>query len=296
MSQIKLPIYRRLVRKLAYTSAPLLSDKTFLKWFYWACIGKKLNLSNPKSFNEKLQWLKLHDRRSEYTNMVDKYEAKNYVASIIGDEYINPTIAVYDNVNDIDFDKLPNQFVLKCTHDSGGIVICEDKSKLNVKKALNKLNDSLSHTFYNVTREYPYKNVTPRIIAEPYLVDESGWQLKDYKVFVFNGIPRFIEVDYDRYIGHKLNVYDTDWNFIDFYMTSPNDKNVEIKRPAQLEKMLEFAEKLATNIPFLRVDFYSIGDKLYFGELTFYPGCGFIDFHPQKYDLILGDMLNLNNI
>ena len=269
------------------------SDKTFLKIMYSLRIGQKLNINNPQTFNEKIQWLKIHDRRPEYTKMVDKYEVKKYVANIIGEETIIPTIGVYDCVDDIDFTKLPSQFVLKCTHDSGGIVICKDITKINQKQVKRKLNKWLHRSYFYQNREWPYKNVTPRIIAEKYMEDESGWQLKDYKIFCFNGEPKFIEVDYDRYVGHKLNVYDLDWNFIDFYMTSPNDKDVKIKKPETLNEMLEFARKLSKGIIFVRVDFYSINSMIYFGEMTFHPGSGMIDFHPKEYDKILGEMLVL---
>lgn len=269
------------------------SDRRYLEKMFPLQVGYPLNLDDPQSFNEKIQWLKLHDRKDVYTQMVDKSEAKKYVASIIGEEYINPTICLYDSVKDIDFDKLPNQFVLKCTHDSGGIVICNDKAKFDKTAALQKLDFFLHRNYFLFNREWPYKNVKPRILAERYLVDESGWQLKDYKVFCFNGEPKFIEVDYDRYVHHKLNVYDLDWNYIDFYMTSHNDPNVIIEKPKKLELMLELCRKISKDIKFLRVDFYSIGDQLYFGELTFHPGSGFIDFYPKEYDWKLGKMLNL---
>ena len=268
-------------------------DRLFLKTIFPLKVGYKLNLNNPQTYNEKIQWLKLYDRNPKYTTMVDKAEAKKYVAGIIGEEYIIPTIAVYDSVEEIDFDKLPSQFVLKVTHDSGGIVICKDKSKLDIPSTLALLNKSLKTNYYWKNREWPYKNVKPRIIAEQYMEDESGWQLKDYKIFCFNGEPKFIEVDYDRYIGHKLNVYDLNWNFIDFYMTSPNDKNVRIEKPAKLDEMLDIAKKLSVGLKFVRVDLYSINENIYFGELTHYPGSGFIDFHPKEYDNKLGGMLSL---
>lgn len=272
------------------------SDERFIKWSYYLKFHKKLNLDNPQTYNEKMQWLKLNDRREEYTKMVDKYEAKEYVASIIGDEYIIPTLGVYNSFDDIDFDLLPDQFVLKCTHDSGGISICTDKKTFDYKKAKKLLTRNLKRNPFWYNREYPYKNIKPRIIAEKYMVDESGWQLKDYKVFCFNGEPQFVEVDYDRYVGHKLNVYDLNWNYIDFYMTSPNDASVEIPKPKCLNRMIELAEVLSRGLINVRVDFYSIGEKLYFGELTLTPGSGHIDFHPKEYDLILGKKLILPKI
>lgn len=270
-------------------------DETFIKIEYFFGRKRLLNLKNPKRFNEKLQWLKLNCKKEEYTNLVDKCEVKKIVGKILGEEYIIPTIGVWDKFDDIDFEKFPNQFVLKCTHDSGGLYICKDKSVFDKSKAKKKIEKSLKKKYFYEHREYPYKNVKPRIIAEKYMEDESGSQLKDYKIFCFNGEPKYIEVDYDRYTDHKLNVYDLDWNFVDFYMTSRNDKNVIIPRPKTLDKMLEFARILSKNDIFVRVDFYSINDNVYFGELTYHPGSGMIDFHPDCYDYILGDMLVLPN-
>lgn len=269
------------------------NDVIAAKIEYFFITGRFLNLEKPKRFNEKLQWLKFNCKRSEYTHRVDKYEVKKFIADKIGNEYVIPTLGVWDNFDDIDFDQLPNQFVLKCTHDSGGLVICDDKSKLNKNKSRKKIEKCLNRRYFYEHREYPYKDVVPRIIAEEYLVDESGLQLKDYKIFCFNGEPKFIEVDYDRYWGHKLNVYDLDWNFMDFYMTSPNDPNVKIPRPKKLELMVEFARVLSKDDIFTRVDFYSIDERIFFGELTYTPGAGMIHFHPDKYDLILGELLQL---
>lgn len=291
----------RAIKQPSYIGSMLLTlfsrwikdDEWYIKMRYRLYVGKKLRLDAPETFNEKLQWLKLYDRKPIYTTMVDKCEVKKYVADIIGEEHIIPTIAVYDRVEDIDFDALPERFVMKCTHDSGGLVICKDKSKLDKEAAVKKLGKRLKKKYYLRTREWSYRDVKPRIIVEKYMEDESGWQLKDYKIFCFNGEPRFIEVDYDRYVGHKLNVYDLDWKFVDFYMTSPNDKNVEIAKPESLNQMLDYARMLAKDIPFVRVDFYSIYSNIYFGEMTFFPGSGMIDFHPKKYDQILGEMLKL---
>lgn len=275
-------------------SRPFLSDEAFLKLKFKHSVGYPLNLENPQTFNEKLQWLKLNDIHPEYTQMVDKAAAKDYVASIIGEKYIIPTLGIWNSVEEIEWEKLPNQFVVKSTGDSGGIVICKDKKQFNQKEARRKLKNLGERDYYKYSLEYPYKDVPHRYIAEEYMEDESGWQLKDYKIFCFHGEPKFIEVDYDRYVGHKLNVYDLNWNFVDFYMTSPNDKDVHIERPAKLEEMLDIARKLSRGLKFVRVDLYSIGEKIYFGELTHYPGSGFIDFHPAEYDLKLGEMLNIN--
>lgn len=270
-------------------------DKFYLGVNYFLKRFKIMHWDNPRRFNEKLQWLKLHCTDPKRKNLVDKYEVKKYVSEMIGDKYIIPTYGVWNKFDDIDFDKLPKQFVLKCTHDSGGIVICKDKNSFDFKKAQAKLNYHLKRKYFNGNREYGYQFVQPRILAEKYMEDESGWQLKDYKVFCFNGEPKFVEVDYDRYVGHKLNVYDLDWNYVDFYMTSPNDPNVNIPKPEKLSELLDLCRKLSKNEIFVRVDFYSIGEELYFGELTFYPGAGCIDFHPDEYDYKLGTLLKLPN-
>ena len=268
-------------------------DKFYLGVNYFLMRHKIMHWDNPMRFNEKLQLLKLNCKDSNRKNLVDKYEVKKIVRDLIGEQYVIPTYGVWDRFEDIDFESLPNQFVLKCTHDSGGIVICKDKKSLNIKQARKKLNHHLKKNYYSTFREYGYQYVSPRILAEKYMEDESGWQLKDYKVFCFHGEPKFVEVDYDRYVGHKLNVYDLDWNFMDFYMTSPNDRTVDIPRPQKLNELLDLCRILSKNEPFVRVDFYSINERLFFGELTFYPGAGCIDFHPDKYDYIVGDMLQL---
>lgn len=269
------------------------NDKLYLSVNYFLMRRKFMHWDRPKRFNEKLQWLKLHCNDSKRKYLVDKYEVKNFVKNVIGEQYIIPAYGVWDKFDDIDFDKLPNQFVLKCTHDSGGVVICKDKKTFDIKAARKKINHHLKKNYYMSHREYGYQFVSPRILAEKYMEDESGWQLKDYKVFCFHGEPKFIEVDYDRYTSHKLNVYDLNWNFVDFYMTSPNDINVNIPKPQKLDELLTLCRKLSKDETFVRVDFYSIKDALFFGELTYYPGAGCIDFHPDKYDLILGEMLKL---
>ena len=271
-----------------------LTDKKKINIKYRVEFKKKLNLHSPCTFNEKLQWLKLYDRNPEYTKMVDKYEAKRYVADIIGQEFIIPTLGVYDKFDEIDFDKLPEQFVIKCTHDSGGIIICKDKSKLDIKKAKNKINRSLKTNYYYAGREWPYKNVKPRIIIEKYMEDSVDKDLKDYKFFCFNGKVKFFKIDFERVLNHKANYYDTDGNLLPFgEMVCPPDFNKELKIPNNLKKMIELAEKLSKDTKFIRVDFYEIDNKIYFGELTFYPASGFGRFIPDEYDLILGNLLKL---
>ena len=268
-------------------------DDVYLSRMFKAKVGYPLNLTSPKTFNEKLQWLKLHDRKPIYTTMVDKYAVKDYVASIIGEQYIIPTLGVWDNFDDIDFDALPNQFVLKCTHDSGGLVICKDKSKLDIKKAKKKINKSLHRNYYYMFREWPYKDVKPRIIAEKYMEDESGYELKDYKVFNFDGEPKMIQVDYGRFSRHMRNLYTTDWKYIEASIEYPTDPKYIIEKPEALEKMLELARTLSKGISHARTDFYSIDEKLYFGEITFYHGSGFEKFTPKSFENQISSWLKL---
>ena len=271
----------------------LLNDKTYLKIRYYATFKKFLNLKNPQTFNEKLQWLKLNDRKDIYTKMVDKYEAKSYVSKIIGNKYIIPTLGIYNNFDEIDFNKLPNQFVIKCTHDSGGLVIVTDKSKLDIEKAKKKLNKSLKRNYYYPGREWPYKNVKPRIIIEKYMKDNKNNSMRDYKFFCFNGNPYCILVCSDRDIDLKETFYDLEWKVM--RLKRPNHKlDNSIENPHNFEKMIEFSKKLSSKISFLRVDFYEINGNLYFGELTFYPASGFGKFEPEEWDLKLGNLIDLS--
>ena len=274
-----------------------LKDEMYLQLQYQKILGKKMNLKQPKTFNEKLQWLKLYDRNSEYTKMVDKYEVKKYVANIIGEEYIIPTLGIYDSVEKIDFEKLPNKFVIKCTHDSGSTIICKDKNVFDVEKAKKEINRALKVNYYYFGREWPYKNVKPRIIIEKYMVDESETELKDYKIFNFNGVSKIIQVDFGRFKEHKRNLYDTNWNYIkELSIQYPTDPNTIIKKPENLEKMIELAQRLSQGIPHLRTDFYSINEKIYFGELTFYHGSGFEKFNTETWNKKLGDWIDLSNV
>ncbi len=230
------------------------------------------------------------------TKMVDKYEVKHYVADKIGEEYIIPTLGVWDSFEDIDFEKLPNQFVLKTTHDSGGVIIVRDKSKLDRKEAREKLIRSIKHDFYQTSKEWPYKHVVRRIIAEKYMVDESGYELKDYKIFCFNGLPKLIQVDFGRFSEHKRNIYSTDWEYLGFSSLYPTDPNIKIRRPKKLDSMLNIAKKLSKGMPHVRIDLYLIYDQIYFGELTFYHESGFGKFKPEKWDTILGEWIKLPNV
>lgn len=270
-----------------------MSDEQYLKILYRSRIGHELNLDNPKTFNEKLQWLKLYDRKPEYTMMVDKYAVKKYVADKIGEQYIIPTLGVWDKFEDIDFNQLPDQFVLKCTHDSGGIVICTDKSRFNIKIAKKRLTRCLKHNYFWGNREWPYKNVPPRIIAEKYMTDESGTELKDYKIFNFDGEPKLIQVDYDRFVKHKRNLYTTDWKYIEAAIQYPTDPDHQIEAPKRLEKMLEISRALSKGILHVRTDLYCIDDQVYFGELTFHHGSGLETFTPESLGEEMGKWIKL---
>lgn len=271
-----------------------LKDETYLKIKYNFKMGAKLNLDNPQTFNEKLQWLKLYDRKIDYTKLVDKYESKQYIESIIGKDYIIPTIAIYDKIEDIKWDRLPNEYVIKCTHDSGGLVICKDKSMMDKKNVKKKINKCLKRNYYYYGREWPYKNIEPRIIIEKYMEDSNNEDLKDYKIFCFNGKVQTILVCSNRKGSFKnTDFYDKDWNLMPFTRANHTNNPKGIEKPKNLEEMLKIAEKLSKDIPFVRVDLYEINGKVYFGELTFYPSSGFEGFKPEKYDRILGDMLEL---
>jgi hypothetical protein len=227
--------------------------------------------------------------------MVDKYKVREYISKKIGEEYLIPLVGgPYYSVDEIDLNKLPNQFVLKCNHDSGSVVICKDKSKFDFEVAKKKLDYCLKHNFWYLGREWVYKNVKPCIVAEKYMVDESENELKDYKVFCFNGEPKIIQVDYGRFTEHKRNLYDTKWKYIEAAIEYPTDKKVEIERPKQLSQMLQLAKILSKDIPFIRTDLYSINDKLYFGELTFFQGSGFEKFSPNEWDKKLGEWIKIN--
>ena len=272
----------------------LIPDELYLKMRYRMHTGLKLNLKNPTRFNEKLQWLKLYNRHPEYTVMVDKVKVKEYVANLIGEKYIIPTLGVWERVEDIDFDALPDKFVIKCNHNSGkGMYICTDKSKMDVKAVKKGLCRGLEQDYYLCDREWPYKNVPRRIIAEKFMTTRNGCDLIDYKIHCFNGKPKFILVCSDRFSGLKEDFYDINWKLIN--VSRPKHPNSEngIQKPLKLNQMLNLAEILAKNIPFVRVDFYEIQGEVYFGEITFFPATGYGKFNPDKYDKIFGDMITL---
>ena len=271
----------------------LVSDSVYLKIEYRAYLGKRLDFKNPIGFNEKLQWLKIYDRKPEYTMMSDKYKAREYIAEKIGEEYLIPLLGVWNNADDIDFDNLPNCFVLKCNHDSSSVCICKDKASFDKNAAKKKLTKCLKRNFYWKDREDNYKNIEPKIIAEKFMSDDNSDELTDYKYFCFDGQPKFIQVDTGRFTDHIRNFYDADWNFIDVQNGCKNDKSKIIDEPELHHEMLRLARVLSEGIPHIRVDFYVINNRVYFGELTFHHGGGFMTITPNEYDKIWGDYLIL---
>ena len=272
-----------------------LPDYFYIKHQYRRKTGKKLNLKKLETYNEKLQWLKLYDRNPEYTNLVDKYQVRKYVAENAGAEYLIPVYGVWDYFDDIDFDTLPDQFVLKCTHDSGSVVICKDKNDFNIPEMRKFFRKRLAVNFFWTKREWVYKNIKPRIMAEKLMVDESGSILKDYKFYCFNGVPKIIEVIFDRFTKEpKENFYTLDWKYQHFtngnFTAAPN---VNIEKPRCFEKMLEIVRKLSAGKIHVRVDLYEIGGKIYFGELTFFNVSGYGFFNPPVWDKIFGDWITL---
>ena len=276
-----------------------LNDESYLRIFYRLSMNKKLDLSNPQTFNEKLQWLKLHDHRPEYTMMVDKYKVRKYIADKLGEKYLIPLLGVWDNPDEIDFDVLPNQFVLKCNHNSGlGMCICKDKESLDINRIKKNLKKGFKQNYYKYGREWPYKSVSRKIIAEKYMIDESGEELKDYKIHCFNGEPKFILVCSERFSdsGLKENFYDIDWNLLNMRRPGHSNTIYPIEKPECLNEMLVLAKKLSKNMTFVRIDFYVINKHIYFGEITFYPATGMENFEPVDWDYRLGSLIDLKNV
>ena len=271
-------------------------DKEYISRLFRIKLGYDMDFESPKTFNQKLQWLKLYDRKPIYTTLVDKYEVKKYVANILGEDYIIPTLGLWNHFDEIDFNSLPNQFVLKCTHDSGGIVICRDKKNLEFNAAKKKIEKCLKKNFYYLGREWPYKNVKPRIIAEKYMKEESGRSLTDYKFFCFNGLPRLLYVS--RGLEHhptaEISFYDMNGNEMSFHRSDYKPYHDAIM-PENFFVMKDEATKLAIKIggPFVRIDLYSIKGKTYFSEITFSPCSGMVPFEPKEADVKLGELLRI---
>ena len=291
MRKKKYDFWAHALNKLVY----FLPDEWYLFLQFKNRVGYWPHLRHPRSFNEKLQWLKLHDKHIEYAEMVDKVAAKKYVASIISDKYIIPTLGVWDSVEEIEWDKLPRQFVIKVTSDSGGIVVCKDKDTLNIEEAKIKLSKGFGKNYYVRNKEYPYRDLKPRIVAEEYKEDESGYELKDYKIFCFNGEPKVLFVASDRQKAGedtKFDFFDLEWNHLPFTNGHPNSTNTIVK-PKNFDEMLVIAKKLSKSIPQVRIDLYNCNGRIYFGEITFFHWSGMTAFEPVEWDFKLGEMIQL---
>lgn len=281
MKKIKI-IYKKILR--------IFPEKMAVRIDYFRATGRILNLKRPIRFGEKIQWLKFYGDLERYTHLVDKYEVRKYIEDKIGKKYLNELYGIYANADEINFDELPQKFVLKATHGSGDNIIYNGNGYIDINKIRKVLNKSVKENFYYQCREPQYKNIKPRIICERYLEDEEG-KLKDYKFFCFNGKVEFIEVIYDRFYNLKKVFYDTDWNKLNLF--PKRNRDINIKKPENLKEMIEVAQILSEEFHFVRVDLYSIKDKIYFGELTFTPGSGYTPFEPISEEIRIGDMLNL---
>lgn len=273
----------------------LMTDRFYLKVLWKMLMGYELNLENPVTFNEKLQWLKLYDRNPLYTTLVDKYRVKQWVADRIGAEHVIPTLAVYKSVDEIDLYKLPSQFVLKCNHDSGSVAVCRDKSTFDIETAKKKLGEALKRNFYWEAREWPYKNVKPLIFAEKYMEDNSTHELPDYKFFTFDGVAKALFIATERgseLEETKFDFFDIDFKHIAVTNGHPNAKTLPSK-PECFDEMIRLSEKLSKGIPQVRCDFYEVNGKSYFGELTFCHWGGMTPFKPADFDKTMGDWVRL---
>lgn len=276
-----------------------LPDEAILRLLWKARFGYDLDLRSPHSFNEKIQWLKLYDRDPLYTRMVDKVAAKAYAADLIGEAHVIPTLDVWDDPRDIDFSTLPERFVLKCSHTSGeGLILCRDKARLDRKRAVSVLEKAMRHDYYLTYREWPYKNVPRRILAEPYMEDNAAAALglntlPVYKFFCFEGEPRIIQtIQNDKMPDETIDYFDPSWNLLPFRQNYPNSA-LPTARPQQLREMLSMAERLSAGFHFLRVDLYEINGEIYFSEFTFFSDAGFAPFHPEEWNETLGSWIHV---
>ena len=285
------------IREALLYMSRYIPDKIFIKLKYFIRMHKWLKLKNPQTFNEKLQWLKLYDKNPIYCIMVDKYESKKFFLNKIGEKYIIPTIGVFEKWEEIDFTALPNKFVIKTTHDSGGVVICKDKSKFNYDEARRKIQKSIYTNYFYHNREWPYKGIKPRIIIEKYLDALGSDELVEYKIFCFSGIPKFFLVckGAAHKEGRTNDFYDLNFNHIPVTVTNPNAESL-IERPVEYNELIEIAKKISQGIPQLRVDTYVVNGKIYIGETTFFHEGGYCKFNPSEYDIEFGKLIVLPNI
>lgn len=277
-------------------SLSFLPDKLYIKLYYRFRVGRTLNVDNPITLNEKLQWLKFNYRFPLQTIVSDKLLVRDYVSKKIGDEYLIPLLGVWESFNNINFDELPRKFVLKCNHDSGGLVVCTDKERLNMIKAKRKIEKSLKTNFYYIGREYQYRNIKPMIICEKFISDDNRVPM-DYKIYCFNGKPDLILLCKDRFDhdSHRASYlfFDQDWNFVPLNKGDENLRNVNIRKPDNLDKMLAIARKLSKDFLFARIDLYNINGHIYFGEITLSPNSGFDADITYETDLMFGNKLKI---
>lgn len=263
--------------------------KLYLSWQYWHVYKRKLNYKNPKTYADKIAYLKINKQDKRLSKLVDKYEVRNYVKEKIGEQYLIPLIGIYESVEEISWENLPNKYVIKCTHDSGSTIVHTNDKEFDVEKSKEFLKYHLKRNLYWASREYPYRNVKPRIICEEFL-DDNGKSPSDYKIMCFNGKAEYIVLDMDRFDNHKRNIYDRKWNLLEF-TTDHENSEIEQKKPEQLEKMLKLAEVLAEGYTHVRVDFYCVRGKIFFGEMTFFPWGGLIWFEPAIRNYELGEKI-----
>lgn len=294
--------YRKILKnqefRLKFTTFfRFLPDRIYLKLLYWVKVGVKLNIKNPKGYNEKLQWLKIYQKRSDYTDLADKIKVRDHVDNLIGTGHLFPLLGYWKRFEDIPFEDLPDRFVLKCNHDSGSVRIIHDKKKLTDAdmKAMSKFyRGRLKLNPYLVGREYPYRDIEPYIIAEQYMESKDGKGINDYKFFCFDGVPKLMFVATDRAVDVKFDFFDMEFNHLDIYNIHPN-ADYPIQKPDTFDEMKRIAAKLSAGMKHVRIDLYEIDGKIYFGEYTFFHGGGFYLFSPEKWERYLGDMIKLPN-
>lgn len=282
--------FSRFIWKILEDCCP---DKMYLSLLFKKRLGYKMDWKDPQTFNQKLQWMKIYYHNPKMTEYADKYAVRKHIEELFGEKYLIELLGAYDNVEEIDFEALPNQFVLKCNHGAGFNIICKDKSEFDIEGAKKKLDKWMKTDFYKIKREYHYKDIPKKIICERFMKDTETEELNDYKFFCIGGEVRMIQVDFDRYANHKRNIYDKNWNLLDVQISFPNDKNRKCDKPEDLEKMIEIAEKLSKEFPQVRVDLFYINHNIYIGEMTFFSGAGFSKYNPAAFERELGKLLKL---
>jgi hypothetical protein len=271
-----------------------LPDPLYLRIVYRGETGQTLRLGHPRTYTEKLQWLKLHDRNPAYRTLVDKYAVREWVAARIGSQYLVDLLGYYDSVEDIDLSRLPDQFVLKTTHGSTWNILCFDKSTMDWDAARRKLHDWMERSVYNLGREWPYKGLRPRIICEKLLTDQNGKVPDDYKFFCFGGQPRVVLVHKDRWGDHREVFYDAGWNRLEVKADSGNLSLAQNEKPERYDEMIRVAATLSAGLRHVRVDLYNMEGRIYFGEMTFFPGSGFVRIEPDESNELWGSWIRLD--